>query len=278
MSPSKEEWDKIEAETRKAQDEAFAKHKAEQGEIVASSGFIVSDPDEICPARPISKQEIAHVVMMHKVIFTSLECAFDIGHKLRNWHGLVPSGKWLKWLEQNIPEISERMASTYIRLWDNHEWLRKHPQISDGVANSEIPPSIRKAEALIREKDGNKPRGAPKRKVGFVRPKEPATIDVKTEVVSPTDARTHKPLPPGNAGATTVVPESEPEPGPEFEPEPAFNADEMEEEFYQVPDDPKKEIDAARYCVNDLTTNAPHIWEKLCEGCQAILKEGVWNQ
>jgi hypothetical protein len=94
-----------------------------------------------------------------------LERAFEIGFRLKCWRDLVPHGKWLKWLEQHVPQISERTISRYIRLWDNNEWLKSKLLNQPPLADLSEIPTIREAEALIQAKESNKPRG-PKRKVG----------------------------------------------------------------------------------------------------------------
>jgi hypothetical protein len=132
------------------------------------SDLVLPDEDEIRTVRPISQKEIEEVIDLHlnlqKGTLYLLEIAFKIGFKLRCWKNLIPHGKWLKWLEQNAPQISDRNASRYLRLWDNSEWLK--PKLkSANVADLDEISTIREAEALIQTKESNKPRG-PKRKVG----------------------------------------------------------------------------------------------------------------
>jgi hypothetical protein len=140
------------------------------------SDLSLPDEDEIRSARPISQKEIEEVVELHlnlqKGTLYLVEIAFKIGFKLSRWKDLIPHGKWLKWLEQNAPQISDRTASRYLRLWDNSDWLM--PKLkSANVADSDEISTIRQAEALIQEKEANKPRGKIKRKVAsFPKPKE----------------------------------------------------------------------------------------------------------
>jgi hypothetical protein len=140
--------------TRQTQD-ASSEERQQQ-----DSKLVVADPNEIRPARPIPKKGIAEVIKWHHEVITSgrsaLEKAFKIGSRLRGWHDLIPHGRWLEWVKENLP-ISERTVRVYVQLWDNHERIEAYFQI--GRASADLveaksidvtnAPSIHKALALL---------------------------------------------------------------------------------------------------------------------------------
>src|SRR5215469_4298674 len=130
---SREEWDRINAERRKAEDEAYAKRKA-QGEVASSqtsSELVLPDLDEIRSSQPITPKEIQKVLIWHRELHEPMRMilsrAIRIGGKLRCWHDLIPHGKWLKWCSANLSEINQRTIQYYLQLWENREWLETRP-------------------------------------------------------------------------------------------------------------------------------------------------------
>jgi hypothetical protein len=121
-----------------------------------SSSLTISDPDEIRTMRLIPKKEIIEVIRwdqeLHDLRAMVLKRAFEIGFKLTSWRDLVPHGKWLKWLSQNLPEIGERRSQQYIQLWEHHEWLEAKFK-SETVSDLPELPGIKDALILIQQKN-----------------------------------------------------------------------------------------------------------------------------
>jgi hypothetical protein len=119
-----------------------------RGGAQMSEQIIIPDRDEIRPRRKITRAEIADVLEKHQQLKlqcrSTLDRAFEIGLKFRCWHDLIPHGKWLQWLRQNIPEISERSVQVYLSLWDNKEAIEAHFKSADSADLAEEP-SIKNA-------------------------------------------------------------------------------------------------------------------------------------
>jgi hypothetical protein len=112
---SREEWDRINAERRKAEDEAYAKRKA-KGEVPGSQTshqLALPDPDDIRPHRSIPEEEIAEVKRLHLDVISTPLKIFRLGELLERQLELIPHGDKEKWFEQTYPEI----GLTTIRLW-----------------------------------------------------------------------------------------------------------------------------------------------------------------
>ena len=73
-----------------------------------------------------------------------MDRAYEIGFKFRCWHNLIPRGKWLQWLRQNVWEISERSVQVYLSLWDNKEAIEAHFKSAESADLIEQP-SIKNA-------------------------------------------------------------------------------------------------------------------------------------
>jgi hypothetical protein len=147
--------------------------------------LIIRDPDDIRPVRKIPQKDIDEVVSWHHELHDlrrmTLNRAFAIGFKLGSWHALIPHGKWLKWLEQNIPEIPQRTARLYIQLWENHEWLRTRFKSAESADLSELPP-IKDALVLLSNKRAQE-RSAPAKEKRAMRTRDVEAI--ATTLVAP---------------------------------------------------------------------------------------------
>lgn len=117
--------------------------------------------------RPITKTEIDEVINLHRgLLRMTLVRQIEIGEKLVGMKERVPSGKWAKWLNQNLPEIGQASAGRYIRLFNNRAALEKKFKIKfaglEKVSPKDIPvgfPTSKEADKFLRERDQNKPRG-----------------------------------------------------------------------------------------------------------------------
>ena len=179
---SKDEWAQIEAERRKAEDEAFAERKT-QGEVVpAGARPVVRDsfgihPDETEVIRTRIREIVRRHVEIESMPRRMLVLAWEEGQELIELkENKVYSGKWKEFCEDVFPEISLRNIERYIQLAKNKEWLlAKYEKTTRRVDFDELPP-IRQALTDIqqrnreeRERQGKPPighRSATKEKQG----------------------------------------------------------------------------------------------------------------
>jgi hypothetical protein len=153
--------------------------------VPAAGPLVMPDENEIRPLRPIPRKDIDELIRWDRELRRPermlLERAFDIGFKLTCWRDLIPHGQWLKWLEQNIPEIPDRSVRRYIQLWENREWLLGRFEIGH-VANLEVDalPGIRQAVKALEDKRRPKEKRAHLSTVreiqAEVTPESPATV------------------------------------------------------------------------------------------------------
>jgi hypothetical protein len=170
----KEEWEQIEAEQRKAEDEAAAKRKV-QGEVVGpqtSNKLVLPDSNEISPYFPIPQKEISEVKRLHEDIITTPLKVFRLGDLLASQLELIPHGSREKWCEQTYPEIGLTTIRLWIRIAKNRNRLEERfpiirqqlPISSWTKTDLDLLPSVRQmrdatmeVEAQERETQGKPP-------------------------------------------------------------------------------------------------------------------------
>jgi hypothetical protein len=93
---------------------------------------------------------VGQIMTEHKLVLKAdgealrhaIECGKYLNLAKENVLSTKPKGKWTKWREENIPEISQQTASLYMRLAENEDQAAKCP-------------SIRQADELLRALSSN---------------------------------------------------------------------------------------------------------------------------
>jgi hypothetical protein len=94
------------------------------------SGFIIRDPTDIRPARPISSTEINEVVTRFTNaaelgFWDQMEELMEIGFKFRCWHDLFDSEEgWNIWRRTFLPMFPQEIIGLCLRAWDNNEKIK----------------------------------------------------------------------------------------------------------------------------------------------------------
>jgi len=126
------------------------------GEMPSHLQEAAKQPDERRKAEELSqlatKARQAHGIVANstKVV---LQHAITAGNALNEAKSKVGHGKWLAWLEENCPDISDRTAERYMKLADGRPQLEKKlqdPVKFDTMSNLTINEALR----LIDEPDG----------------------------------------------------------------------------------------------------------------------------
>jgi len=145
--------------------------------------------DDIAECRKLNGELLGHVKMCYPK-------AQRIGQLLAGFKEIAGRGNWLPWLRQHLPEISERTAEVYLRLWENRDVLDKFAAAADL--------SIRDALGLL---TNGKPRAKRKKAAKRAQQEQEQHAEPATEEC-PEPAEP----PPAPAEARAQEPEAEPEP------------------------------------------------------------------
>lgn len=114
--------------------------------------------------KAITKAEIAEVVSLHTELGRiTLVKSLLLGEKLFGMRERIKAQDkpWGKWLEANIPQISQNSVNRYIRLFENKSFIEGKFKVKlTGEVSEKLPTSV-VVDAALREKDQNLSRGKP---------------------------------------------------------------------------------------------------------------------
>ncbi len=82
----------------------------------------ISLPDTTVKADTEKVKKLHASVIKHAE--NALERALEIGEILARIKAQIPHGKWLPWVDANLPEISCRTVQNYLRIWQNRGRLK----------------------------------------------------------------------------------------------------------------------------------------------------------
>jgi hypothetical protein len=292
---SKEEWDRIEAEN-KAEDEAFAKRRAQREIVAAGSGYIFRDLYGIHPDEQIQVQEsVDRINQRFRELFglrrKAIELVFEIGAELCELKENKVPGKWTEFCKAKFPTIHQRSLEDYMKLARERPWLESKYVKIESDSFFEVCPTMKLmlGDLQERNRDQRATQGKPpirhrsetkEKHASRSTPepqKEPLT-DVDAKVVSSSDSKNGSErlspppslVPAPNLERPTGDPpavNSEPE---EADPEPEKH-DQKASEAAVEQNQLDNETQAARYFTDELKAAAPRLWERLCPECKTVL-------
>jgi hypothetical protein len=155
-----EEWAQLEAEQLKAEDEAFARRKAQEGvlspaftKLVFRSEYGIHPDEQVLVQGRIDRIN-QHFQEVKASWQRAKQLAFEIGAELIDLkENKVYSGKWTHFCKAKFPEIHQRVLENCMQLARNREWLeRKYPE-NETDSFFEVCPTIKLMLGDIQERN-----------------------------------------------------------------------------------------------------------------------------
>jgi hypothetical protein len=160
---SKEEWDRVNAERSKAEDEAYAQRKAQEGapspgpmKLAIRNEFGIY-PDEQALIQGRIDQINRHFKEAKDLGRRAKQLAFGIGAELIDLkENKVYQGKWTDFCKAKFPEIHQRVLENCMQLARNREWLEhKYRENESEDSFFEVCPTIKLMLGDIHERNRN---------------------------------------------------------------------------------------------------------------------------
>jgi hypothetical protein len=166
---SKEEWARIEAERRKAEDEAWLKRKA-QGEV--TSKFVVRNQYGIHPdEESLVQARVKHLLAQHHELelmpWRMLEKAWEIGEQLIDLKEMVYPKQWTAFCAEILSSVSLRKIERLMQLRRFKNRLLVKYENDKSVDFGNLPPVYKALEDIHawsredRERQGKPPKKSP---------------------------------------------------------------------------------------------------------------------